>query len=236
MRRTLVLCEDAWHPAEIIRQGLLALAEPRFAFEFMTHGSGWSPAIMQCFPLVVVAKANHVCAKDENPWLTAETQFAIRNFVRQGGGVLFVHAGTCYKGLPEMRGVTGGAFLNHPGQCPVTVEAKTGHPLTAGVHSFTEKDEHYFMALDVTDADVFLHSRSEHGIQPAGWTRTEGVGRVCAATPRTLTLACGCIPEFQNLLRNVDWPGLLKSTDMIQIQNPHPARLPPRSDRLPDRR
>jgi type 1 glutamine amidotransferase len=39
------------------------------------------------------------------------------------------------------------------------------------------------MALDDQDADVFLNSESEHGSQPAGWTRVEGAGRVCVLTP-----------------------------------------------------
>jgi len=132
--RTLVLCDDAWHPAEIVRRGLLALAEPRLAFEFIAHGSRLSPVMMKEFPLIVVAKANHLCATDQNPWLTTGTQSAFRNFVQQGGGALFVHAGTCYKDLPEMRGVTGGAFMRHPDPCPVKVEPKLGHPLTTGVN------------------------------------------------------------------------------------------------------
>jgi len=203
--RVLVICGDTWHPAQVVQQGLGSLADSPFAIEFITHGSQWSLAAMKDFPLVVVAKANHLCSTDQNPWLTAETQPAFRNFVRQGGRLLFVHAGTCYKDLPDMRAVIGGAFLNHPDQCLVTIEPKAGHPLTTGVNSFTEKDEHYFMALDAADADVFLHSRSEHGVQPAGWTRTEGLGRVCVLTPGH-NLGVWLQPEFQNLCRNgLNW-------------------------------
>lgn len=203
--RTLVICGDAWHPAEVVQQGLDSVADPSFALEFITHGSRWSPAAMMDFPLVVVAKANHLCSTDQNPWLTAETQPAFRNFARHGGGLLFVHAGTCYKDLPDMRGVIGGAFLNHPDQCPVTVSPSTRHPLTSGVNAFAVQDEHYFMTLEATDADVFLHSRSEHGMQPAGWTRTEGGGRVCTLTPGH-NLGVWEHPEFQNLLRNgLNW-------------------------------
>ena len=100
-----------------------------------------------------------------------------------------------------MRGVAGGAFLSHPEQCVVTVEPKPGHPLTRGVNSFSEKDEHYVMALDATDVDVFLHSRSNHGVQPAGWTRTEGDGRVCALTPGH-SVEVRSHPDFQQLLTN----------------------------------
>jgi type 1 glutamine amidotransferase len=205
MMRTLVLCDDAWHPAETVRRGLGALADARFVFEFVAHCEKWSPALMDKFSVVVVAKGNHLCAADQRPWLTTETQSAFPKFVRRGGGLLLVHGGVCYKDLPEMRGVTGGAFLRHPDQCPVKMEPKADHLLTTGVNPFTEKDEHYFMELDATDADVFLHSRSEHDLQPAGWTRSEGNGRVCVLTPGH-NLEVWLHPDFQKLLRNgLNW-------------------------------
>jgi type 1 glutamine amidotransferase len=199
--RTLVLCDDAWHPAEIVQRGLVALADARFAFEFVAHGDKWSPAMMREFPLVVVAKANHLCAMDQAPWLTADSPPAFRDFVRSGGGLLFVHGGTCYQDLPEMRGVAGGAFLRHPDQCPVIFEPEPDHALTQGVKTFVEKDEHYLMALDDVRAEVFLHSRSEHGRQPAGWTRNEGKGRVAVLTPGH-NVEVWLHPQFQILLGN----------------------------------
>jgi uncharacterized protein len=201
----LVWCDDAWHPAAEVQDGLNALADSRFAFEFVTQGEPGLAAQLREHPLVIVAKGNHLCATNQRPWLTAETQGVFRDFVRRGGGLFLIHGGTCYKDLPEMRGVTGGAFLRHPDQCAVTVEPKPGHPLTSGVSQFTVTDEHYIMALDATDADVFLHSRSEHGVQPAGWTRAEGAGRVCALTPGH-TAAVWQHVEFQKLLRNgLNW-------------------------------
>ena len=196
------MCDDAWHPAEVLQRGFGLLADSTFAFEFVKHGANWSPAVMNEFPLVVVGKANHLCSTDQRPWLAGGSQSAFPQFVQGGGGLVLVHAGTCYKELSEMRAVIGGAFLQHPDQCPVTVEPKAGHPLTADVSKFTVSDEHYFMALDDPQADVFLHSRSEHGVQPAGWTRTAtGGGRVCALTPGH-NLEVWLHPEFQKLLLN----------------------------------
>jgi type 1 glutamine amidotransferase len=157
--------------------------------------------MMNEFSLVVVAKANQRCAADRRPWLTPETQSIFREFVRRGGGLLIVHGGACYKDLPEMRGVAGGAFLRHPEQCAVTIEPQAGSPLTADVRPFTVFDEHYEMALDAPDAEVFLRSRSEHGVQPAGWTRTEGDGRVCVLTPGH-NLEVWLHPGFQAILRH----------------------------------
>ena len=39
------------------------------------------------------------------------------------------------------------------------------------------------MELDDEGADVFMQTQSEHGIQPGGWTRSEGRGKVCVLSP-----------------------------------------------------
>lgn len=199
--RALVFCEDAWHSGALIQQGLSALAGAPFDFDFTTGNDEWSPAQLTNFSVVVIAKANHVSANDQRPWLTEKTQIVFRNFVRAGGGLFLIHSGASYRDLLDMRGVIGGAFLSHPDQCPVTIQPKPGHPLAANVAAFTVHDEHYFIALDVREADVFLRTRSEHGTQPAGWIRTEGEGRVCVLTPghnREVWLH----PEYQTLVRN----------------------------------
>jgi type 1 glutamine amidotransferase len=181
--RALVLCGDIWHPAETVRCGLGALKNLGVDFEFLDDGNKWSAAMMKAFPIVIVAKANHICAANHNPWLTMETQWVFKNYVRAGGGLLLLHAGTCYKDLPAMRGIIGGAFLSHPAQCSVVVQPVAGHPVSKDVDVFVGEDEHYQMAQDDKSAKVFLLAYSDHGIQPAGWTRTEGAGRVCALTP-----------------------------------------------------
>jgi len=52
---------------------------------------------------------------------------------------------------------------------------------------------------------VFLHTRSRHGVQPAGWTRAEGLGRVGVLTPGH-NLEVWLHPGFQKLLQNgLNW-------------------------------
>jgi type 1 glutamine amidotransferase len=92
-------------------------------------------------------------------------------------------------------------FVEHPEQCPVTVQPQSPHPLTTGSAPFTLVDEHYVMALDDPHADVFLTTVSQHGSQPGGWTRTAGEGRVCVLTPGH-NLDVWLHPSFQTLLRN----------------------------------
>ncbi|MGH7991737.1 MAG: ThuA domain-containing protein [Limisphaerales bacterium] len=182
--RILVLCSDAWHPAETARRGFAPLEKSGFELEWLEDGVAWSAARMMEFPLVILAKSNVISPADKNPWLTPDSQTGFQTYLRAGNGLVIVHSGISgYDQLPAMRGVIGGAFLRHPPKCAVTVEPKIPHALTCGVAPFAVRDEQYFIALDDAAADVFLHTHSEHGTQPAGWTRREGSGRICVLTP-----------------------------------------------------
>ncbi len=199
--RILVICDDRWHPARTVREGLSTLQAGGLEFDWLEHAGDWSAARMAGYPAVLWAKSDNVSAADEQPWVSEAVQAAFVEYVRRGGGVLAVHSGTVYARHPTMRALLGGAFVGHPPQCPVTVEPKAGHPLTAGVVTFTLPDEHYMMELDDAQADVFLTTTSEHGTQPGGWTRLEGAGRVCVLTPGH-TVEVWRHPAFQALLVN----------------------------------
>lgn len=200
--RTLVLCGDRWHPARTARSGLEALGDRGFEFDWIENAGEWSAERMAKYPLAVMAKSNDVSATDHRPWVTEQVQEAFLDCVREGNGLLVVHSGTAgYDQMPVLRSLMGGTFIEHPHQCPVTVEPKAGHPLTAGSTPFTLMDEHYFMALDDAQADLFMTTTSEHGTQPGGWTRTEGEGRVCVLSPGH-NVEVWLHPSFQALLCN----------------------------------
>jgi uncharacterized protein len=199
--RVLVLCDDTWHPTETVRRGLGTLGG-EFSFEFVEDGAAWSAEHMNEFPLTVLAKANIASSKIVQPWLTQETQSVFPDYVRRGGGLLVIHAGSSrYEKLPAMNALIGGAFVSHPEPCPVTIQPQTEHPVVADVAPFTVRDEHYFVSPVAEDAEIFLRSCSAHGVQPAGWTRTEGAGRVCVLTPGH-NPEVWLHPEFQKLLSN----------------------------------
>ncbi len=200
--KTLVLCDDYWHPAQTIRRGLGALAESGFQFDWVEDARHWSAARMGEYPLVVLAKSNNISSADETAWMTDETQLAFAEYIRRGNGLLAVHSGTAgYLETPLLRSLLGGAFSHHPEQCPVSMEPVTGHPLTAGAAAFTAQDEHYFMSMSDHRVDIFLTARSAHGEQPAGWRRQEGNGRVAVLTPGH-TLEVWIHSSFQTLLFN----------------------------------
>ena len=206
--RTLVICDDYWHPARTARAGLAALEGHGFEFDWIEHAAEWSAERMADYSLTILTKSNNVSATDRSPWVTDAVEHAFRDYVRQGNGLLAIHSGTAdYVQKPVLRALLGGVFISHPPQCMVTVEPRAPHPLTAGSAAFTLKDEHYFMEQDDAQADVFLTSRSEHGDQPAGWTRPEGGGRVCVLTPGH-NLEVWQHPAYQALIGNgLAWCG-----------------------------
>ena len=200
--RALVLCDDRWHPAHVAREGLEALQDCGFDFDWIENATEWSAERMAGYPVVALIKSNNVSASDERHWMTEVVETAFLDYVRRGNGLLVIHSGSAgYEHTPVLRGLMGGVFLNHPAQCAVTVEPKVGHPLTAGSTPFTAKDEHYMMALDDPQADVFMVTTSEHGTQPGGWTRAEGSGRVCMLTPGH-NVDVWLHPSYQTLLCN----------------------------------
>src|SRR5215212_12222516 len=153
--RTLVLCDDYYHPATVARTGLAPLAARGFMFDWLEDAAGWSADRLGTFPTAIFTKMNHVSATDTHPWVTEEVQRTLLAYVQQGNGLLIIHSGSAgYAALPILRGLMGGAFTRHPPQCAVTVEPRAGHTLTAGSAAFTVFDEHYFMDLDDPQADV----------------------------------------------------------------------------------
>ncbi len=200
--RSLVLCDDSAHPASLTRDGLTSLGDCGFDFDFVENPSDWSAELMNDYPLVVFSKANNKSQSDDAAWASEEIGMSFVNYVKQGKSILFLHSGTAlYDNSPSLCKLMGGIFVGHPAQCLVTVEPDSKHPLSAGSDTFTLKDEHYQMAMNDPQVDQFLSATSEHGTQPAGWTRLEGKGRVCVLTPGH-NLEIWHHPSYQAILRN----------------------------------
>ncbi|MCB0211794.1 MAG: ThuA domain-containing protein [Anaerolineae bacterium] len=205
---TLVLCDDYWHPARTPRAGLAPLAERGFTFDWLENGRAGAAEKMNSYPTIILTKANHTTATNQQPWLNEHVAAAFVDYVRRGGGLLVIHSGAAgYEDVPLLRNLLGGIFDHHPPQCPVMLQPQPHHPLTTGSHPFTITDEHYFMHFDDDQADIFLTTTSAHGTQPGGWSRTEGAGRVCVLTPGH-NLEVWLHPVYQNLIKNaLHWCG-----------------------------
>jgi uncharacterized protein len=202
--KTVVFCDDTYHPAATVRTGLAPLATDHgFNFDWVADATNWSPTALENYSVAVLSKSNVLSATDKTLWLHGGNETIFRDHVAGGGGLVVVHSGTAsYKEIGSVRAVTGGTFIGHPPQCLVTLKPIPNHPLTTGLtDAFEVFDEHYLMELDDADADVFLTSHSAHGTQPAGWARCEGRGRVCVLTPGH-NPEVWLHPSFQQLLMN----------------------------------
>lgn len=209
----LVLCDDKWHPAATARAGMAPLAGAQFVFDWLEDGSAWSSIAWRDYDVILLSKSNNTSSTDPQPWLTPAAEAALVGYVEQGGGLLVVHSGTVgYDDAPALRGHMGGVFAQHPPQCDVTIAPVAGHPLTAGVESFTVRDEHYFMTMndDLAAFEQFLTTTSEHGVQPAGWVHRERC--VCILTPGH-NVEVWLQPGFQQLLANgLRWCAMSKAS------------------------
>lgn len=200
--RTLVLCGDYWHPPRVAHEGLGALQSSGFVFDWIEDARDWSPEIMSSYRSVILTKSNNVSHTDQAEWMTDDVQTAFFKYVQRGNGLLAVHSGAAeYEQKPVLRGLLGGVFAWHPDQCPVTINPRMEHPLCAESGSFTLQDEHYFMALDDPEADVFVTTTSVNGEQPGAWRRELEHGRVAVLTPGH-NLEVWLHPSFQALLTN----------------------------------
>lgn len=195
---------DRFHATQVAQEGLAPLASSaQLALEWVVDSASWVSAVPADCSAVLLTKSNVNSATDWRPWVNGKNETALRDYVRAGGGLLVVHSGCAgYGAIEPMHALMGGHFTQHPPACEVRLEPVAGHPLGVGVEPvFAVHDEHYFVEMADPNAAVFLHSHSVHGVQPAGWIREEGRGRVCVLTPGH-TLPVWRHPSFQLLLAN----------------------------------
>jgi type 1 glutamine amidotransferase len=202
--RVLVLCGDYWHPAQVARTGLSPLEKAGFEFDWVDNAQNWSVKDMASYPLIILTKSNNTSQSDKTPWMTTEVELAFQDYVRRGNGLVVIHSGSAeYAQTRVLRALLGGVFNHHPPQCPVTVELQKDHPLVKDSTPFTVFDEHYFMDME-PGGHVFLTTSSEHGVQPGGWSRLEGRGRVCVLTPGH-NLEVWLHPHYQAIIQRALW-------------------------------
>lgn len=96
-------------------------------------------------PFQVILNNWNIWPESKCPW-SAMTKEAIMNFVKQGGGFVFVHAGSSTNyDWPEFQNLAGGAWgdsTKHGSIAPFKVEfSNSGHPVTEGMAGFWTTDE-----------------------------------------------------------------------------------------------
>jgi type 1 glutamine amidotransferase len=217
--RVLLICDDYYHPGQVIIDGVAPLKNKGFEFDIVTNGKDFKCEMLSQYKVVHISKCDQSAQDDKTSWLNCEIQKAFIDFVEAGGGLLATHSATVAGAdTTVFNELIGCRFVTHPNSTPVTVQSLKKHPVTEGVEQFCEVDEHYRLDIIKDDVDVIMASHSPaqgelskyqedpyHNtgecICPAACVRTQGKGRVCVLTPGH-NLPVWLNPQFQKVLTN----------------------------------
>ena len=221
MDKILVLCDDRWHPAEVVEKGLALLSGKDYQFDIITNAKEiLTPEMLSSYQLVLCSKNNNVSADNTEPWFeegatkTGPREF--KKFVENGGTFAAIHSGAAFsetswgqeerfrRPCMEYVDFLGCIFHGHPPICPVEVRVTNAtQPFVKGVEDFTEYDEHYQIKISADDVQIFLETSSvSGGTCPAGYVRTMGKGKVIVLTPGH-TLEVWENENFQRIIKNI---------------------------------
>jgi len=223
MIKVLLLCDDYWHPGNVPADGIKPLTSKGFTFDIIFNGDDIKADMFKNYKVIMLCKSNQKSQTDEEAWMTDEIQNAFIDFVEGGGGLLAVHNATVPSETSQvLSALMGCKFTFHPNNCSVLVSPLKPHPVTAGVNTFCEVDEHYRLEILSDDVEIIMASYSHpqgekskfeedpyhnttEWLGAAGLTRTQGKGKVCVLTPGHL-LPVWQNEEFQKLLENaLNW-------------------------------
>ncbi len=116
--------------------------------------------------------------------MTGDQISGLRRWVRQGGGLLAVHAATVIgDSSPPLGRLLGGIFLSHPQPFSFTVTPLSHeHPITAGIPAFEIFDEFYIQKYDPC-VEIHMAAVFQDRLYPMVWSRSEARGRVVVLAP-----------------------------------------------------
>jgi type 1 glutamine amidotransferase len=210
MKKIYLLMEDVWHKRDVILPGMeAALGAGGCIATDNPEEIPWD-TLERDASIFVSQKGNDMDLPGGGRlfWINAERTQRLQGFVNAGGGLLFIHCGMVLGSAdPLYRKLTGGIFLRHPEQCPVTyAPIRNSHPIVEGVEPFTVPDEHYYCELLVEDIHPFMISGSAgNPASLAGWCRESGAGRCVTLIPGH-TREAAENPNMTRLIRNaVKW-------------------------------
>ncbi|MAU15117.1 MAG: hypothetical protein CMH46_06200 [Muricauda sp.] len=152
-------------------------------------------------------------------WIQPDQGKAVRDFVENGGSVLFFHNVTDLASTnADIRDVLGAAYAGHPPIRTFKVKVKrSDHPIMEGITDFVVTDEQHYMEYDKDPEHILMESVNEDGLRhtykgkdmgttaPAVWAYEYGKGRVCYLEPGHL-LTAHWNPMYRKLKQNaVRW-------------------------------
>jgi type 1 glutamine amidotransferase len=211
MKDILVLCDDFWHPGEVIKRGFGSIKTDAYAFDFVCDGKDiLYPRMLERYAAIINCKGNVLTAANNGVWFEdGVTEVGVKEleaYVKGGHGFLSLHSGNTAKEASAYGDFVGNTFVGHPPRCSINVEITGSHPITRGVGNFTIRDEHYNIKCRAPDAVELFRTVSETGgSQIGGYVRQIGKGRLCVMTPGHI-LSVWEHPSYQKLILNaLDW-------------------------------
>jgi type 1 glutamine amidotransferase len=207
----LVLCDDFWHPGEVIKRGFGSIKTAAYAFDFVCDAKDiLSPEMLERYPAIINCKGNVLTGANNAVWfedgVTEAGVQELEAYVKEGHGFLSLHSGNTAKEGSAYGDFVGNAFVGHPPRCSINVEITGSHPITRGIANFVIRDEHYNITCGAPDAVELFRTTSETGgNQIGGYVRQIGKGRLCVMTPGHI-LSVWEHPAYQKLILNaLDW-------------------------------
>lgn len=183
MKQVVAIVGDYYHREADSRASLLvalqsSIADGSVHVRFIGRDRLVQTLAEQPDAFVLFAEDRLAPERDEGArWMSGEHAAAIVRYVESGGGWLAWHSGLAsYDSEGEYVKMLRGHFLMHPSEHRPVSYSGDGF-------GFEILDEHYFVACDEANTDVFLRSSSEDGDSIAGWRHTFGDGRVLCLTP-----------------------------------------------------
>jgi type 1 glutamine amidotransferase len=211
MKNILVLCDDFWHPAEVITRGFGSIKTESYAFDFVCDAKDiLYPEMLERYAAIVNCKGNVLTGANHGVWFEdGVTEVGVKEletYVGKGHGFLSIHSGNTAKKDTAYSNFVGNVFLGHPPRCTIKVAITGDHPIVKGVENFSIRDEHYAVECLAGDAVELFRTQSETGgDQLGGYVRNIGAGRLCVMTPGHI-LAVWEHPAYQKLILNaLDW-------------------------------
>lgn len=114
--------------------------------------------------------------------LSEEEARAVLHFVDEGGALLLLHNGISIQSRDELKKMIGGKFTGHPPKEVLRFKVRK-QALTDGCEDFALDEEPYRFELEEDGKNIFL-TYDYHGEEcPAGWSKTQGKGRVVFLAP-----------------------------------------------------
>jgi len=179
---------DFYHAAAPYSQALKKAVQGKSVMlteEF--YPSEFNSAMLEACDLFILCKEGVVPGSSELSvrWMDSEGELAIENFVQEGGTLFLWHSGLAsYDAEGPIHAMYGGHFHGHPAQhaFELVSEGVEDSPCPEAV-SLTMTDELYTMAVELDDSEIWLKGHSpKNGIQPVGWTKRHGKGKVICYT------------------------------------------------------